>query len=109
MIVDGHGQLLFCFILPDYVAVEERFNFRRTRQALVDRIRLLALFFLENLFADGHTLVADVGARVVRRRADQLLNLLLRFMAEGKAQVFGSSEFSQRWVAPRRSRPVKGS
>src|ERR1700687_2772630 len=77
------------------------------REALIDRIRLLALFFLENLFADGHTFVADVGARVVRGRADQLLDLLLRFVAEGTAQWFVSAEFSQRCVAFRRSRPIK--
>ncbi len=107
MVVNGDGQLLFGFILADHVAVEERLDLGRARQALVDRVGLFALFFLENLLADGHALVADVGARVVRRRADQLLDLLLRFMAEGTAQWFVSAEFFQRCVALRRSRPIK--
>src|SRR6202035_452386 len=102
MVVDGDGQLLFCFILADHVAVEKRLDLRWARQPLIDGIGLLALFFLENLFADRYTLVADIGARVVRGRADQLLDLLLRFVAEGTAQWFVSAKFSQRCVALRR-------
>src|SRR5580692_9726654 len=108
MVVDGDGQLLFGFVLADHVAVEKSFDFRRTRQAFIDGIGLLALLFFKNLLADSHTLVADVSARVVRGRADQFLDLLLRFMAEGTAQWFVSAEFSQRCVAFRRSRPSTG-
>jgi hypothetical protein len=61
---------------------------------------LFAFFFLEDLFADGYAFVADIGAGVVGGRADQLLDLLLRFMAEGTAQRFVSAEFSQRYAAP---------
>ncbi len=52
MVVDGDGQLLFGLVLADDIAVEKRLDLRRARQALIDRIRLLALFFLEDLLAD---------------------------------------------------------
>src|SRR5262249_45863132 len=54
---------------------------------------LFALFILENRFAHADALVADVGARIVRRRTDQLLDLLLRFVAEGTAQRFVGAIF----------------
>src|ERR1700737_5556058 len=102
MVIDSDGEFLFCFVLADDVTVQKRLNLRGPRQPLIHRIRLFPFFFLEDLFANIHTFVADVSARVVRGRADQFLDLLLRFMAEGKAQRFVSAEFSQRSVAPRR-------
>ncbi len=88
MVVDRDGQLLLGLVLADHVAVEKRLDLRRARQPPVDGVGLFALFLFQNLLADAHALVADVRARIVRGRADQLLDLLLRFMAEGTAQRF---------------------
>jgi hypothetical protein len=104
VVVDRDSELFLGLILADYITIEEGLDFRRPRQPLVHRIGLFPLFFLEDLLADIHTFVADVGARVVRGRADQFLDLFLRLMAEGTAQRFVSAEFSQRCDALRRFR-----
>src|SRR6266852_2299661 len=102
MVIDRDGELLLGLVLADDVTVQERLDLGRPRQPLVHRIRLLPLFFFENLLADIHTFVADVGSRVVRGRTDQFLDLLLRLMAEGTAQRLVRAEFSQRCDALRR-------
>src|SRR5580704_5442400 len=86
VIVNGDGKLLFRFVLADYVAIEKGFDLGRAGQASINRTSLLALFVFQNLLADAHALVADVGPRILRGRADKLLHLLLRFMAEGTSQ-----------------------
>src|SRR5439155_323546 len=73
-------------VLTDDVAIQELLDLRRTRQPFGGRGSLLALFVFENCLANTHALIADVGARIVRRRTDQLLDLLLGLMAEGAAQ-----------------------
>ncbi len=85
MIVNGYRQFLFRLVLTDYVLVQEALDLRRPRQAAIRGRSLLALFFVQNLLADGDALVADKRARIVGRRADELLDLLLRLMAEGTA------------------------
>ena len=106
MVIDSDGEFLFRFVLADDVTVQKRLDLRRPREPLVHRIGLFPFFFFEDLFADIHTFVADVSARIVRGRADQFLDLLLRLMAEGTAQRFVSAEFSQRCVAPRRIQDI---
>ena len=86
MVVNRDGQLLLRFVLADHVSVEKRLDLRRARQAAIGRAGLFALLVFENLLADAHALVADIRARIFRWRADELLHLLLRFMAEGTAQ-----------------------
>ncbi len=88
MVVDRHSELLLGFVLPNHVAVEKGLYLGRARQAAVCRAGLFALLVLENLLADADTFIADIGARVFRWRADEFLDLLLRFMAEGTAQRF---------------------
>jgi len=85
MVVNRDRQLLLGLVLTDNVAVKERLDLRRAGQTPVRRAGLLALLVLENLLADAHALVANVRARIFRWRTDQLLHLLLRFMAEGTA------------------------
>ena len=99
MVVDRDGQLLLGFVLADDVAVEERLDFGRARQPAIDRAGLFALLLFEDLLADAHALVADVGARIVGRRTDQLLDLLLRLVAERTAQRFVRVKFSHRFMA----------
>jgi hypothetical protein len=102
MVIDRDGELFLGFILADDVTVQKRLDLRRPREPLIDWIRLFALFFFEDLLADIYTFIADIGARVIRGRADQFLDLFLRLMAEGTAQWFVSTEFSQRCDALRR-------
>src|SRR4029077_771442 len=100
----GDGELLFCLVLADHVAIEEGLDLGRAWQAAVRRGRLLALLVLEDLLADADTLIANVGARVFRRRADELFHLLLSFVAEGAAQRFVRGESFHRHY-PRPSLP----
>src|SRR5271168_234221 len=50
---------------------------KREQASPANRRSLLALLILKNLLANAHALVANVRARIFRRRADQLLDLLL--------------------------------
>ena len=93
MIVDRDGELLFCAVLPNDVAIKKLLNLRRTRKPARGRNGLFALFIFENGLANADAFVADVGARIVRRRADQLFDLFLRFMAKGTAQWLVWVEF----------------
>src|SRR5207248_10089689 len=78
--------LLFGAVLADDVAIQKLFDFRRAGKTPRRGRRLLAFFILENGLANADTFVADVGARIVGRGTDQLLDLLLGLMAEGAAQ-----------------------
>ena len=78
MVVHGHGELLLGLVLADDVLIEERANFLRLGQ--VNRCSGGGGFgavVLEDRVAHGDALIADVGARIVRRRADQLRNRVL--------------------------------
>jgi hypothetical protein len=86
MIVDGHRELFLRAVLPDDVAIQKLLDLRGTRELPRGRGSLLALFILKNGLANADAFVADVGARIVRRRADQLFDLFLRLMAKGTAQ-----------------------
>src|SRR5713226_1716936 len=109
VVVDGHGQFLFRLVLTDDVALQESLDLWRPRKAAVGWVSLLALFVLEDLLADGDALIADVGARIVRRRADQLLDLLLRLVAERAAQRFVGIKFSHQSAGLRRHPLVENS
>ena len=93
MIVDRDGEFLFCAVLPDDVAIEKLLDLRRTRKPARGRNGLFALFIFENGLANADAFVADVRARIVRGRADQLFDLFLRFMAKGTAQRLVWVEF----------------
>src|SRR5258705_5939587 len=54
---------------------------------------MFALFVFQNRLADADTLVADVRPRIIRRRTDELLHLLLGLVAEGAAKRFVWSIF----------------
>src|SRR5205807_2247986 len=86
VVVDRHGELLLRAVLPDDVAIQEPLDFRRPRKLPRGSGGLLALLVFQNGLANSHAFVADVRARIVRRRADQLFHLLLGFVAEGAAQ-----------------------
>jgi len=94
MIVDGNCQFLFGFVLTNHVTIEEGLDLRRAGQAAINRSGLLALFLFKNLLANTHAFIANVGTRIIRRRTDELLNLLLRFMTERTAQRFVRAKFS---------------
>ena len=86
MIVDGDSELLLCAVLSYDVAIEKLLDLRWTRKLPRGRGGLLALFILKNGLANAHAFIADVCARIIRGRADQLFDLFLRFMAKGTAQ-----------------------
>ncbi len=89
VVVDGDGQLLLGLVLADHVVVEEALHFLRLGQVAGGGggVRLAAIVF-ENRVADGDALIADVGARIVAGRRDQLGNGVLRLVAERAAQCF---------------------
>ena len=86
MIVDRDGKLLLGAVLANDVAIEKLLDLRRTGQLARGRGGLFALLIFENGLANADAFVADVSARIVRRRADQLFDLFLSFMAKGTAQ-----------------------
>src|SRR5260370_24623520 len=86
MVIDGDGQFFLRAVLPDYVAVEKLLDLRRPGQAFGRARSLLAFFVVQNRLADADTFVADIRARIVRRRADQFFNLFLGLMAKGTAE-----------------------
>src|SRR3974390_2109996 len=86
MIVDRNRQFLLRALLPDYVAVEKLLDLRRAGKPTRRSRCLFPLLVLENLLTNSHALIADVRPRIVRRRTDQLLYLLLGLMTEGTAQ-----------------------
>ena len=99
VVVHRYREFFLGLVLADDVAVEERLDLGRPGKAAIGRAGLLALLVFENLLADAHALVANVRARILRWRADELLHLLLRFMAEGTAQrLFGSKPLH--WLGP---------
>src|SRR5580700_4188640 len=93
MIVNRHSEFLFCAVLPNDVAIEKLLDLRGARKPTRGRGGLFALFILKNGLANADAFIADVGARIVRRRADQLLDLFLSLVAEGTAQRLVWVEF----------------
>src|SRR5207247_3478370 len=86
VVVHRHREFFLRAVLPDDVAVEKPLDFRRPRKLPRRCGRLFALLVFQNRLANSHALVADVRAWLVRRRTDQLCDLLLRFVAKGAAQ-----------------------
>src|SRR5258708_29166931 len=84
----------------DIVGVEKLLYVGWTGESASERSGLLALFILENGLANADTFIADVGARIVGRRTDQLLDLLLSLVAEGAAQWLGWIKFFHRCEGP---------
>ena len=93
VVVNRHCQFLLRAVLPDDVAIQELLDLRRAGKPLRWRRSLFALLVFQNRLAHAHALVADVRARIVRRRTDQLLDLLLCLMAKGAAQGLVWVEF----------------
>src|SRR6267143_1856306 len=79
---------LLSSISPDDVAIQELLDLRRPGKPLRRCRRLFALLIFQYGLANAHALIADVRPRIVRRRTDQLFDLLLSFVAEGAAQRF---------------------
>ena len=88
MVVDGDREFLLRAILADDVAIKELLDFGRAGEATGRCSGLFAFFVFQNGLADAHALVANVRARIVRRRTDQLFDLFLSFVAEGTAKRF---------------------
>ncbi len=105
VVVNRDGEFLLGAVLADDVAIEELLDLRRAGKPACGGRGLLALFILENGLADADTFVADVRARIVRRRTNQLLDLLLSLMAEGAAQRLIWIEFFHWCEGPRLRRP----
>src|SRR5271156_6028349 len=99
VVVNRYREFFLGLVLADYIAIEKRFDLGRPREPAIGRAGLLALLVFQNLLADAHALVANVRARILGWRTDELLHLLLRFMAEGTAQrLFGSKPLH--WLGP---------
>src|SRR6266576_176953 len=83
VVIDGYGEGLLGAVLPDYVLVQDVFDFRR-RGDLGDGFRDLALFVLrQDLIAERNALIADVD----RRSGDEFPDRILGFAAERAAEV----------------------
>jgi len=83
VVVDCDGQLLLGLVLADHILVQKRLHLGWLGQVCWRRTSLsFTLVVFENGVAHRHALIADVRARVVRRRRDELGNGVLRFMAE---------------------------
>src|SRR5438876_6640565 len=80
MIVDGHRERAFGVVLADAMSVQVLFDFRRFGHLVSWRrfLRFVMEFFVENTFAQQHTMVADVNARP----GDQLFDFRMGFAAE---------------------------
>src|SRR5258708_19737574 len=100
VIVDRDCELLLSSVLANDVAVEKLLDLRGTGKAASGCRGLLALLILKNGLADADTFIADVGARIVGRRTDQLLDLLLGLVAEGAAQWLVWIKFFHRCEGP---------
>jgi hypothetical protein len=88
MIGGGDRELVLALVLADDVTVEERLDLRWAGKAPIDRSGLFALFFFQDLLANSYAFIADIGPWIVGRRADEFLDLLLRFVAERTTQRF---------------------
>src|SRR6266581_8506713 len=86
VVVHGHRELFLRAVLTDHVAIEKPLDFRRPRKLARRRRNLFPLFVFQDGLANAHALVADIRAGIVRRRTDQLFDLLLRLVAKGAAQ-----------------------
>ena len=87
VVVDGDGELLLGLVLADDVFVEESLYFLRLGQMGGGGSGLyVAAVVFEDRVADGDAFVADVGARIIAWRRDQLGDCVLRFMAERAAK-----------------------
>ena len=84
VVVHRDREDLLRAVLPDDVLVEDRLDVRRLRDRGRAGVRLVLLDLLrDDVVAEPDALVADVD----RGPSDELLHLLLRFPAEGAAQV----------------------
>src|SRR5258708_2091365 len=95
VLIDGDGELLFCFVLADDVFVEKRFDLAGFGQRRPRRYRLSLLIVGNDLVANVDALIADVH----RRAGNELLDFVLRFAAEGTAQGVISSSYNV-WGTP---------
>jgi hypothetical protein len=88
VLVDGDGQSLLCFVLPDYVFVKKTFDLTGLWQRRTGGNGFSLLIVRDDLIANIDALVADVD----RRTGNQFLNFILRLTTERTAQgVVGSS------------------
>jgi len=86
-----HREFLFRAVLPDDVTIQKLLISGGRGSRLRRRGRLFALLVFQNGLANSHALIADVRARVVRRRTDQLLTCSCVLWQ--KEQRSGSSGF----------------
>ena len=89
VVVNRHRELLLGLLLADDVLVEEGLHLGRLGK-LVGRgcgLRFRAVVF-QNGVADGNALIADVGARIIGGRRNQLGDGVLRLVAKRTAQYF---------------------
>src|SRR5215470_19681423 len=81
VLVDGDGQFLLRFFLPDHVFVEEVFDLRRFRKRRARGGGFLLSVIADDLDADVDALVADVNGGA----CDQLFDFILALTAEATA------------------------
>ena len=102
VVVDGDGELLLGLVLADDKVVEEALDFLRLGQVAGGGggVGGVAAVVLEDRVADGHALIADVGARIVAGRRDQLGHGVLRLVTERAAQCFFGSRARFHFATP---------
>src|SRR5439155_5970918 len=88
VVIDRDREFLLRAVLSNDVAIQELLDLRRARKPLCRRSRLFTFLIFQDRLANAHALVADIRARIVRRRTDQLFDLLLCLVAKGAAQRF---------------------
>jgi len=82
VVVHSYGELLLGGILTNDVLIEKFFDFERLRKLLRTGSGLIRLIVFKNGIANAYALVADIGARIIARRGDQLADNILAFMAK---------------------------
>ena len=78
VVVNGHGKLLFRFVLANNVLIEEAFDLGRFWKMYVLGRRFVILIFINNVLADANAFVADEDSR----SRDQFSDVILALVAE---------------------------
>ena len=101
VVVDCDSQLLLGLVLAYDVIVEETFDLSWLGEmACGGGWNIAAAIVVEDRVTDGNALVADVGARVVAGRRDQLGHGVLRLVTERAAKCFFGSRARFHSISP---------
>jgi hypothetical protein len=102
VVVNGYGELPLGGVLPDYVLIQEFFDFERFRELAGRRGGLVSFIVFKDGIANRDTFVADVRARIIAGGRNQFPDYILTFMAERAAKrLIGSGPLQTRFPQER--------